>query len=299
MSQYVIETASPQSLPAALALIAPVNHPDSIVLTARDVNGVLAGAAGILWQSWGRPPGFPCWVHVLPDVRRGGIGTALVREMIERATGETAGLWGARALVEDSPAHHFACSLGFEKVGKQLVFKANSGRFLAETSRIIERLRRGNRIPANAEARSLTKEILPTLAPLLLAELDTVPRDIERQMLVSLDGDPATSPVDCNRSRVLHWNGEVIGALLSRRLPDGSSSAIICNVVAPQYRRGWANALLLESTTRAGVDDGCPQFQFDCADTHRDTIGLARRCDAELVRTESLFRYALTAAGRA
>ncbi len=55
--------------------------------------------------------------------------------------------------------------------------------------------------------------------------------------------------------------------------------------------------MLLESTTRAGVEDGCPQFQFDCADTHRDTIGLAQRSDAELVRSESLFRYALASAG--
>ena len=198
--------------------------------------------------------------------------------------------------MEDSAAHHFASSLGFHQLGKQLVFKADASRFLTESSRIVERLRVRRRIPPGADIRQLTAELIPDVARLLRSELQTIAPDIERQMTASLDENPAISPVDRDRSRVLLMAGKVAGALLSRRLPDGHSSAIVCNVIAPQLRRGWANAVLLESTTRVGVEDGCPQFQFDCAHTHRDTIGLARRCEAELIRTESLFRYALAGA---
>lgn len=296
MSQYVIEAASTGALQASLALIAPINHPDTFVLTARDADGVLAGAGGILWQSWGRPPGFLAWVHVLPDVRRRGVGRAIAQALMERAAGEASGLWAARSLMEGSPAHQFASSIGFNQVGKQLVFKADASRFLKESSRIVERLRVRHRIPPEAETQQLTADLIPDVARLLRSELETIAPDIERQMTASLEENPAFSPVDRERSRVLLLAGKVAGALLSRRLPDGHSSAIICNVIAPQFRRGWANAILLESTTRAGVENGCPQFQFDCAHTHRDTIGLAQRCDAELVRTESLFRYALTVA---
>lgn len=250
----------------------------------------------MLWQSWGRPPGFPFWVHVLPDFRRRGVGRELAQALIERATGEANGLWAARPLMEDSPAYHFAPSLGFQQVGKQLIFKADASRFLAETSRIVGLLRARHRVPPAAATQQLTAELIPEVARLLRTELETIAPDIERQMAASLEEDPAVSQVDRCRSRVLLVAGKVAGTLLSRRLPDGHSSAIICNVIEPQFRRGWANAVLLESTTRAGVDDGCPSFQFDCANTHRDTIGLAQRCDAELIRTESLFRYALTAA---
>jgi GNAT superfamily N-acetyltransferase len=296
MSQCVIETASKGALPASLALLAPINHPETVVVTARDADGVLAGAGGILWQSWGRPPGFPVWVQVLPDFQRRGVGGALVQALIERSFGEADRLWVAKSLVEDSPAHLFASSTGFDRGGKQLVFETDSLRFLTEISSIVERLRSRHRIPSDAGTQPLTAELIPAVSRLLLSQLETIAPDIERQMELSLEGHAVASPVDRDRSRVLLLAGQVAGALLSRRLPDGRSSAIICNVIAPNFRRGWANAVLLESTTRAGVEDGCPQFQFDCADTNRDTIGLARRCDAELVRTESLFRYALASA---
>ncbi len=190
MSQCVIETASTGALPASLALIAPINHPETVVVTARDPDGLLAGAGGILWQSWGRPPGFPAWVHVLPDFRRRGVGRAIVHDLIKRAVGEADGLWTAKSLVEDEPAYHFASSTGFRQRGKQLVFKADSLRFLTETSGIVERLRNRGRIPAAASTQPLTAELIPLVARLLLTELETIAPDIERQMVLSLDESP-------------------------------------------------------------------------------------------------------------
>jgi hypothetical protein len=116
-------------------------------------------------------------------------------------------------------------------------------------------------------------------------------------MLRALVDDPATAAIDRTRSKILLVDGRVAGALLSRRRPNGRDSQIVCNVVGPEWRKGWANVVLLESTTRAGVAGGGVSFRFDCADTNRDTIGLAERCGAPLVRKEKLFRYAVASAG--
>lgn len=296
MTDYVIDLATQAALPACLALLGPVVHPDCLVFAARTANGALAGAAGVLWQSWGRPPGFPAWVHVLPDCRRRGIGSALARELVRRAEGEAGGVWAARPLPEGEPAALFSRSAGFEPTGRQIFFEADAAKFLAAVERLVGVLKSGNRIPERARLVRLEESLVTPVADLLRSELASTPPGIARMLAASLGANPRTAPVDPLRSRLLLVDCELAGALLTRRLPDGRNSGIICNVVAPQFRRGWANALLLEATTRDGIADGGERFQFDCEDTNRDTIGLAERCNAQRLRTDALFRYALASA---
>jgi GNAT superfamily N-acetyltransferase len=293
MNNLRVDMASEAARSACLALLGPVNSPDSVIFESRDANGTLAGAGGLLWQSWGQPPGFPAWVHVLPDRRRRGIGSAIARALIRHAEGEADSLWSARSLPHASPAASFAASNGFAEAGRQFVFKADAATFLNHIVRIVNHLKKRRRVPETSQTVVLSEELIDPVATLLVAELNTVPRDIAVLMARSLRSDPAIAPVDCIRSRVLLLDGKARGALLSRRQAGGCDSTILCNVVAPNLRRSWANAVLLESTTRAGIEDGCRHFQFDCAETSRDTIGLAKRCEAQLLRTEALYRYAM------
>jgi GNAT superfamily N-acetyltransferase len=296
VKDYSIDVATEGALPACLALLGPVVHPDTLILAARTSDGALAGAAGLLWQSWGRPPGFPAWIHVLPDCRRQGIGRGLAQAVIRVAVGETDGLWAARPLVEGEPQMAFAASVGFEPAGRQLHFEADAHCFLDQVDRIVDLLAARSRIPAGAKLAPLDRDLADSVALLVRSELASSPPEIARMIAASLDSDPATSPVDVARSLVLLVDGRLGGALLSRRQADGVNSRIVCNVVAPELRRGWANAFMLAGTTRNGIADGAQRFQFDCEETNLDTIGLARRCDARRLRTDVLFRYAVASA---
>lgn len=296
MNEMRIEPASDAALPACLALLPPVNHPEVVVFAARDPDGTLAGAGGILWQSWGEPPGFPVWIQVLPDRRRRGVGRALARALVNRARGEAQQLWAARPLEEAAPSAVFARACGFEPAGRQLIYDADGATFLAHVAAIVERLRARGRIPAGVEMVDLAPELVGPVAELVHRELNSAPAGLAAMLAQALEQDPATAPVDRLRSKVLLVDGRVGGALLSRRRSDGRDTRIVCNVVAPEWRRGWANVMLLESTTRAGVETGGVRFGFDCADTMRDTIGLAERGGADLIGTEVTFRYAVTSA---
>lgn len=295
VNDYSIEPATEEALPACLALLPPITHPDCIVFAARLPDGTLAGAAGLLWQSWGRPPGFPAWVHVLPDCRRRGIGAALARALVRRAEGESDALWAARPLAQGETRALFAAALGFTTAGRQFYFEADARRCLEEAQRLVRLLDARRRVPEGVRLAPLDQQRIPEVTAMLRSELPSTPPDIGRRMAESLDVAPADAPVDIASSRVLLVDGEIAGALVSRRLPEGAAS-ILCNVVAPRFRGGWANVVLLESVNRAIVEGGCGRVYFDCEENNRDTLGIAKRAGARLLRTDALYRYALASA---
>ena len=80
---------------------------------------------------------------------------------------------------------------------------------------------------------------------------------------------------------------------LLKRVEDGDVGIEVI-VVAPAFRVGAANVLLLEAATRTALDGGAERFRFFCDDRTRDTLGLARRAGASPTRIDAEYRRALT-----
>lgn len=296
---FSIERASDAALPACLALLPALATRDALVFAARDGDGRLAGAGGLTWRSWNHPPGFPGWAHVLPDCRRRGIGRALV-ETLKRAVRfePPAAIWVVEPVDAGTGAALFAEACGFTRARSQLYFDADATRFLEMTGGIVDRLRQRGRIPAGARLVGIDQVPASEIARMVAEGLRSSPPRMEESLRRSIGADPRKAPIDRERSFALLVGDELAGALLSRRQPDGVNQTVVCNVVDPQWRGGWANALLLHETTRWSVNDGCQRFGFDCGDDVRDTIGLARRGGADHVRTAEFYRYAASASER-
>lgn len=292
MTGFTIARAEEAALPACFALLPILAAPEAILFTARDADGTLAGAGGILWQSWNDPPGFPAWVHVLPDRRRRGIGRALVDALIAAAKGELPSIWAVEPLPEDGDAAAFARACGFTAEHRQLFFEGDVRALLGPITDTVDRLRTRGRIPAGAQVIPLEAAPIEEVALLVAQEFRSGPIRMTQMLSRAMIMDPAEAPIDRCVSRALMVDGTLAGALLSRRTGDGAAH-IACNVVAPAWRKSWCNAMLVEGFCRATADAGCIRIGFDCRDDVRDTIGIATRSDADHVRTDGLFRYAV------
>ena len=259
------------------------------LFTAR-CHGRLVGAAAILWQSWSDPGGFPIALHVLPSERGRGLGRRLLAHVAETAVGETDGLWSLESLADADPRAHFLRACGFEVAKTQLHFEVEGAPFHAHMMAIVRRLRDRNRIPAAARTTPARSAPLDALAKLMAAEFGRGPvqlrHRLERSAIDSLE-------FDLDRSVVVMDGSQVAGALLVR-WNDGRPT-IAAHVVAQPWRKGWANALLLETTTRIGLEGGATRFQFHCDDDLTDTTNLALRGAGRQVAAESNYYYAITA----
>lgn len=295
MSEIFIEQVGERDRPIALALLSPVANADTLLFLARDEAGNLLGAAGAGWQSWGNPPGFPSWVHVLPDRRREGVGTKLMRALCTAVEGEMAGLWAATPLDVSGPAAAFASRNCFNSFARQFFFRADAEHFLERMEAVTDRLLQHSRIPSTAKLVVPDAANAEAVCDLISSEVRGAPRQLRQDLLMSFDADPATAPIDLNRSLVLKLEHHVVGALLTRRMPDAVNTRIIANTVAPSVRKGWANPFQIVALVRRIVEDGGKWFEFDCSEDVKDTIGLARRGEADCIRVDSLFRYAFTA----
>lgn len=291
MTDLIVEPAEPRALAACFALLPSLASPDTLVFTARDSAGVLLGAAGLMWRSWGRNPGLPCAITVLPDRRRGGVGTQLFQAIASVARHNQFDLIGAEPTDEDGAAAAFARKCGAVPDSRQLFYEGDARNFLGGIQSLVSQLDARGRIPPEARVIPLHAAQMDEVKWLVAQEMAAAPPMVEDMLMRSANGPPETAPIDLARSCVLMAGGQVAGALLARR-QAGGGAMIVCNVVAPQWRRRWANAILLQRFTRGAIDAGCFQIAFDCGDDVRDTIGLARRSNAKQIAVRTRFRYA-------
>jgi GNAT superfamily N-acetyltransferase len=296
MTDLIIEPAAQRALAACFALLPNLASPDTRVFTARDAHGVLLGAAGLLWRSWGRNPGLPCWITVLPDRRRSGVGMRLLQAIASIANHEQFDLVGAEPTDEDGPAASFARTCGAIPDSRQLFFEADARNFLDGIQAVVSRLDARGRIPPEARVIPLHEAPADEVKWLVVQEMAAAPPMVEDMLTRSANGPPESAPIDLARSCVLMVGEQLAGALLTRRKTGRGAAMIVCNVVAPQWRGGWANALLLQRFTHRTIEAGCFNIAFDCGDDVRDTIGLARRSSARQIAVRTRFRYAATSA---
>jgi len=229
-------------------------------------HGRVVGAAAMAWI----PNGFPISIVVVPDRQRCGIGRALLSALIARARGETPGLRSWSALSEDEAQARFLCACGFEVRHRLQVFEAEPTAFGNAMTALVARLR--SRVPVGAMLAPPDAVAAEALSALLASQLALR----EAMLNDALSGrNDASTRWDPALSHVLLVDGELAGAILARRIAGGVE--VDFNVVAPRWRGGWANALLIEALVTQVRAAGLPMVRFLAEPHVRDTINLSRR----------------------
>lgn len=99
-------------------------------------------------------------------------------------------------------------------------------------------------------------------------------------------------PTDLGRSTALTAGGDLIGVMLVAPLADGLGYIVPARWVAPAYRRGWANTVLIYNSTVQGEALGLEYIRFVAnSAVHDETVRLARRLGGERIRSRE--RHAL------
>ena len=285
MNDFAIGPARLDERAACLAMLPELRGQPAELLVARE-GGEIVGAVAVVWESWTRPAGFPFAVHVLPGARRRGVARALVGAALDLIDGETDGLWSLGNVVEDSDGAAFLRGCGFEGRKRILHFHMETTVFHAHMTRIVERLRRNNRIPDAARAIALRDARLDEVAQLVARELGSSPHRLHDRFKAAMAGtDP--NGIDLDHSTVVMEGEHIAGALLCRW--NAAYAIIEANVVAPAWRNTYVNALQLQTSTERGFLDGSVNFRFDCDETIRDSMNLALRGTGEPLTSEARF----------
>jgi GNAT superfamily N-acetyltransferase len=267
------------------------SHAPDLVLGAFGTDGSLLGIGAVAWQARGKPAGFPLHVEVLPHARRRGVGRALVDVAAQACREETDRLHGWEALQQDSDAWWFACAAGFEAARRFLHFEADASAFHATITGLHDWMRAHWQIPANVTTCALEDVAAEPVARLVSSTFGSP----YEGCLANVRGT-GIGAYDRRHSVVLVQDGAVRGALLGR-VTDGVGDVDV-QVMAPELRGGWANVLMLEHVSRVGRSLGLVKFQFRCDERVRDSVNVARRLRARLVRTTVEVTAAIDTLGR-
>ena len=90
-------------------------------------------------------------------------------------------------------------------------------------------------------------------------------------------------------SLVLMVGDAVAGFLITEGTPGVELARITAHVVAPEYRRGWANIFLLATALERAADDGVRTVAFEALEDNLDTVNLIRRLGGRTVKTMTGF----------
>jgi GNAT superfamily N-acetyltransferase len=284
MSEIIVTPATDQEARACLALLRDVRGAEVELLIARR-NGALVGAAAVSWQSWMSPTGFPTTIEVVPSERRRGVGRRLVEAAADFAAEETDGLWTFRPVADDSDAARFMTACGFTRLRRQLFFQASVEALLGDITPLVNRLRRRSAPP---NLRIVDLEVAPAgeVARLVAAEIGG-PRVTA--------GAPAATSGRRDRSQAALVGDALAGVILWEIASDGVAE-VEARVVAPPWRGGPVNLILLEAGLLRCLAEGVSEMRFNCDEQVRDTIALARRARAVEVAARGAWRRPIEAA---
>lgn len=243
-------------------------------------------------------------LHVIPPVRRRGIGRALIQTLAARVSSQDAGVEALLAWTPVRPDSDEAAvwqALGF--TGRaDVVVHAVDGVEVARAMRpIIDRY--APRMPADARVVSLaeiTDVQRDQIAELHLRHLGGTAGEIHGSL--ARDGDDTTETDHVQPywpgSPVLLRGDRVVGFSLSRPGSEPGVIRIDATVVDPDHRHGWANALLKYEQAVRSVAAGLPVGHFQTFEHHVDTKKFARRLGDHVVRRLAAFYMPLAPEGR-
>lgn len=274
-------------LPAAFSA---ESAPQLMVAVQAGAPETVVSACALSWcnapKPEAEPTGFAILLHVVPILRRLGVGRAMVENAVAWCAAETAGLRNWLPVEDGSEASLFLEQAGFVRHHRILHFVTDLVGFHVIVDGLRMRMQRSGRLPADARLLRIEEAPAWDVAALVAPEFAAPHATILRRL-----SPTATDAFDLHRSVALYLD-EVLAGVLIFSWNNGEVSIEVI-VVAPAFRGGAANVLLLEAATRAAIEGGAARFRFFCDERTRDTLGLARRAGAEPVRIEVEYRRAL------
>ncbi len=257
------------------------------VLLAAEVDGTVAGAAAVGTAARGREmPGVSFAVRVAEPWRRRGAGRLLVEagEARVRAMG-LRGLYAFRSAPRGSGEAIAWERLGFGSLTRLCHYVAPLVRFIEMVEPIEQRLRAGGRIPPSARLVPLSESPVGEIIYLQTTFLGGRGGALTQRLRGT-----GERPFDQNLSRVALVGDRVAGFVLCRAA-EGDTAFLDFRVVAPKYRRGWVNVLLLADALRTATAAGYANVRFDANERNADTRRLASKAVGDrLVMMETYFR---------
>ena len=290
MSNIVIRRALEEEAAACLALMPEARGLSAEFLVAH-IDSVFAGGAAIAWRNWSDPSGFPISIHVMPRARHQGVGRRLVAAAAELCLGETSGLWSFRQTSDGEPASLFMLACGFQPRRRDHKFEAEVDRLLEYVRPVLDRLKSRPRFPTYIKVIPVQEAPIQEISWLVSSEFGGAPVHVLHRLQERRFGDSD----DASDRSIALMNGDHVAGVMLWRIVD-NVAIVEARVVSPRNRNSWTNLGLLEASLTIAKSAGVKKFRFNCEDTVRDTLSLARRCDAEETSVTSLYYYTIAAA---
>ncbi len=251
--------------------------------------GLAVGAAAVTAACRQWPlPGPGVMVHVIPPCRGQGIGSQLCSALMAAARRHGMGaIYAAHRTLEDGDETLGWRRLGFEPCETVQEHELPLDQFVPRLEPIIESCRRLGRIPAEARIVPLYAADREAVLQLHLEHLGG-DRDSLSQKLAGR-GPGAFHP---RYSRVLYVGEQLAGCLLAHR--ESAEAAVVdANIVAPEFRNGWANLWLKLEATQGALALGITRFHFTSFDHYEDTRRFTAKLGGVVTKTKVLMHRRL------
>ena len=220
-------------------------------------------------------------LRVIVPARRRGVGRALMRRLVEQATGHgIPALYAWQWVEPEGDALRAWAALGFSPCQRQMEFEADLARCHDVLLPLYTRVREDGWIPPTAQIVPLADADHDAVARLYLRCLGGT-----RALLLPMLRGSAADAYDPACSRVLLLDGRVVGFTLGRIHADGAVADVDANVVDPTLRLGWANLWLKFEAASVLLDLGVRTIRYATLQQHKDTQRISRQVDARLIRT--------------
>lgn len=249
---------------------------------AADAEGRLVAAAG-LWQG---PDHFRCDFGPREVEAPERLFARLWKPMLASARERRADLIvGLRALEAGCREADSWLALGFERDAVKITYETSCERGFDELDRLLTKLRKHGKVPAEARVAGL-REASPAELVKLLADGLGMSTATASQM-VSGGGRNRVHPA---LSCVALCGGETVAAYLSSRIGD-TTVRIESVVVKPGWRRSWANVWVKHEGVRRALASGKTTILLETGDEHGDSRRHAERVGGIVVRRTFLPVY--------
>ncbi len=290
--QAVVRPPRGAELAACRALLPgpfEVGTPESLVAVVESPYRLLGAATRAEYAGPDGAIGWDVALRVVKPKRRRGVGTRLIEALAEAAAPRSVSALRVKAEPSEHPeAEPFLLAAGFARRERRVHFEAELSAAREVLAAYIGRMREEGWIPPEARVVRLCEAPLEGLARLVEDHFrrgNQAEDLLGRWRLRMARGEIRNSPA------ILV--GETPVAVMVGENSSGGCFRILAEVVAPAFRRSWAQALLLSAAVDTAFRLGGRIYRFDCTPDERDTIKNARRFGARTTRTVDTYERAL------
>lgn len=253
-----------------------------VAVDGRD--GLVVGAIAVANAFRQQPiPGPGILLHVIQPCRRHGVGTALLEQAAQLAAhhgGQC--LYAMKRVAAQSDEAAGWAWLGFVVLESVEQHSLPLAQFEPRLAPLVERMRRGGRIPAEARIIPLFQANHDAVLRLHLSQMGGQPENLSLKLIG--EGPGAFHP---RYSRVLMIGEQIVGCILAHR--KGPDVAVVdANIVASEFRNGWANIWLKLEATRGALSLGIKYFHFVSFDHYEDTRSFTKKLGGATTTVEQL-----------